>query len=79
MAVFTTTSSTSSIARLFLLLTLALSFFATVIATPIPAAPAELSTEEVRNVDLTVESGDLEKRITHTGRGTYFYQNGNQG
>jgi len=80
MAVFTATSFTSSAARVFLLFTIALSFFATVVfASPIPAANVELATEQVRDVDPNDQGGDLEKRITHNGRGTYFYQNGNEG
>lgn len=57
---------TSSFARLFTLLTLALSFLAVVVAGPIP--------EATNNTEL-----DLEKRTTHTGVATYFYQNGNAG
>ena len=77
MAVFTTTSSPLSIARVFLLLTLALPFLATLVfASPVPAAPAS---EQVRNIDLSVQGGDLEKRTTYNGRGTYFYQHGNEG
>lgn len=58
---------TSSFARLFTLLTLALSFLAVVVAGPIPEATTN-------NTEL-----DLEKRTTHTGVATYFYQNGNAG
>jgi len=76
MAVFTATSP----ARVFLLFTIALSSFATVVfAGPIPAASVELAAEQVRDVDPTVQGGDLEKRITHNGQGTYFYQKGNEG
>jgi hypothetical protein len=75
MAVFTATSS----ARVFLLLTIALSFATFVFASPIPAASVELATEQVRDVDPSAQGGNLEKRITHNGRGTYFYQNGNEG